>query len=291
MDVSVAVLAYNEERNIGRLLDSLLKQKLDIVNIKEIIIVSSGSTDNTDQIVRDYSSKHKKVRLITEKERRGKYAAINKVLPAAKSNIIVQVSADVLPKNNTIEELCKPLLDPAVGIVGGHPIPLNKKTCFMGFLVHFQWDLHHEICLLKPKFGEIIAFRKVFKQLPGNCVCDEENIASLINDRGFKLCYAPHAIVYNKGPENFTDFIIQRRKIYSGHLSLIRQKGFVPPTVKAVLVLKALLKVLPKYRKQALWILPAVFAETYGRLIGAYDYYVKRDKHVVWQVAESAKIK
>ncbi|MBU0666785.1 MAG: glycosyltransferase [Nanoarchaeota archaeon] len=46
MDVSIGVMAYNEEGNINSLLNALLKQKTKQAFIKEIIVVSSGSTDN-----------------------------------------------------------------------------------------------------------------------------------------------------------------------------------------------------------------------------------------------------
>jgi glycosyltransferase involved in cell wall biosynthesis len=51
---SVGVTAYNEEANIGRLLDALLAQHLRAVEISEIIVVASGCTDNTIPIVESY---------------------------------------------------------------------------------------------------------------------------------------------------------------------------------------------------------------------------------------------
>ena len=122
MDVSVGVFAYNEEKNIERLLAALQKQRLKTVNINEIIVVSSGSTDKTDEIVHNSSIKDNRIKLIIEKERKGKVSAINKFLKAAKSDVLVQISGDVLPKVNAVEELCKPLLDSSTGIVGAHPV-------------------------------------------------------------------------------------------------------------------------------------------------------------------------
>ena len=44
---SVGVTAYNEEANIGRLLEALLTQHTRDVEIVEIIVVASACTDNT----------------------------------------------------------------------------------------------------------------------------------------------------------------------------------------------------------------------------------------------------
>jgi len=290
MEVSVGVIAHNEERNIEPLLKALLNQELNQVKIKEIIVVSSGSTDKTNEIVGNFAKKHNKIRLIIQKERKGKYSAINHVLKTAKSDFIVQISADVLPDKRTFEALCKPLSDSSVGMVGGHSIPVNKPASFMGFLVNFEWQMHHELNLLRPKFGELIAFRKVFDYLPPNSV-DEEYIASIIRGKGFRMVYSPNAIVFNKGPEHFRDFVVQRRRIYSGHLFLRKKTRYSPSSMHTWLVLKAALNAIPKNKKQIHWVILAALAESYVRMLGFYDCYIKQRDSVIWDVAKTAKIK
>ena len=83
---SIGVIVYNEAANIGKLLNSLLTQKLNIVSIEEIIVVSSACTDGTDDIVRSFTEKYDKVKLITEAERGGKSSAINKFIKASKTD-------------------------------------------------------------------------------------------------------------------------------------------------------------------------------------------------------------
>ena len=81
MRVSVAVPAYNEERNIGLLIDSLRAQKTRRAEIVEIVVVASGCTDGTADIVRERQKRRgTPVRLIVEPTRRGKVAAINTYL-------------------------------------------------------------------------------------------------------------------------------------------------------------------------------------------------------------------
>ena len=59
IDVSIGIMAYNEERNIGKLLNILLNQRLKTTHISEIVVVSSGSTDKTDSIVKNAAKKNK----------------------------------------------------------------------------------------------------------------------------------------------------------------------------------------------------------------------------------------
>src|SRR3989344_3653596 len=147
MKVSIGVCAYNEEKNIKKLLTSLINQKTNKIKIDEIFVVSSACTDNTNNIVREYEKKDKRIKLIDQKEREGKSSAINLFLKNAKNEVLVLESGDTVPDKNTVEKLCLPFLDPIIGMTGTRPVPINKSNDFMGFVVNFFWELHHEIAL------------------------------------------------------------------------------------------------------------------------------------------------
>ena len=80
MDISIGIMAFNEEKNIGRLLKALLSQELKKVKIREIIVVSVGSTDKTNKIVEKFTKKNKVIKLVTGDKRRGKALAINEFI-------------------------------------------------------------------------------------------------------------------------------------------------------------------------------------------------------------------
>ena len=42
--------------------------------------------------------------------------------------------------------------------------------------------------------------------------------------------------------------------------------------------------------KFLIWTLCASFLEGYARFLGYYDLYIKKEKHYIWNIAESAKI-
>lgn len=282
--ISIGVMAYNEEKNIKALLERLLNQKLSHFFIKEIIVVSSACTDKTDEIVADLALKHPVVELIKEKERKGKYSSINIFLKKAKSKILVLESADTLPTENTIERLCLPLLNKRIGITGTHPIPKNKKNTFPGYIVNFEWQLLHQISFREPKFGEMMAFRKVLDKIPATAV-DEEEIVRIIKSKGYKGKYVPKAVVYNYGPETITDIIKQRRRTYAGHRAL-QKRGYKVPTIKNLNILKLVLKT---KNKKILWTFGAVIVETYARLLGFLDYSVFKKKHIIWDISKTTK--
>lgn len=95
----------------------------------------------------------------------------------------------------------------------------------VGLLSHLRLRMEHRLCLDIPRLGELIAFRKVFDQLPQDVAMDEAFVEALVIRRGMRVCYAPDAVVYNMGPETVSDFVKQRRRNYAGHLHLKDKYG------------------------------------------------------------------
>src|SRR6266576_3625440 len=77
LSCSIGVMAYNEERNIGRLLTALLAQQTDKCQIEEIIVLASGCTDRTVDIVHSFSMVNPRIKLVIQAQRQGKASAVN----------------------------------------------------------------------------------------------------------------------------------------------------------------------------------------------------------------------
>ena len=63
LEVSVVVIAFNEEKNISNILDSLVA--LDYSNF-EVLVVDGGSGDGTQEIVKKYTKKDKRIKLVVD---------------------------------------------------------------------------------------------------------------------------------------------------------------------------------------------------------------------------------
>lgn len=286
--ISMGICAYNEEKNIGKLLTVLLSQRTGQVDIDEIIVVSSGSTDRTDTIVEELSKKNKIV-LVKQRERAGKASAVNEFLKLAGNNILVLESADTIPERGSIERLCLPFRDNKIGMVGARPIPTNHEHTFMGYVDHLLWKLHHSLAQKNPKCGELIAFRKLFYKIATDTAVDEAWIEYEVTRRGYKVVYAADAIVYNKGPETIRDFLKQRRRITYGHIDLFKRTKYKVSSHSTSLLLSTIFQVFP-YGEPKKWLLffTAFALETVGRFLGHYDYYRKKG-HVVWEISQTTK--
>lgn len=288
--ISIGIFAYNEEKNIQQLLDSITQQKLKQTQITEILVISSGSTDQTNQILRKIAKKNKKLKLISQKKRLGKASAINLFLDCAKENIVITSSADILLSKNAIEEIIKPLNKANVGIVGSRPIPVNNPNTFFGFAAHLLWDLHHSISLRSPKMGEFIAFRKVFKKIPVLSGVDEANIEALIRGQGYKAIYQPRAVIYNKGAENQKDFITRRRYIYAGHLATKHEYSYEVSTLNGITIATLLIQNFQFSWRFILWTPAVICLELYSRFLGIVDYNKYKQKaQPIWKIAPTTK--
>src|SRR5918911_4570653 len=129
---SVGIMAYNEAANIATAIETILHQRLTVGRIAELIVVASGCTDATVPLVAAIARDDARVRLLVQDRREGKASAINLFLGAARSPLLLMVGADVLVKDGTLDALLRPFGDPSVGMVGGHPIPVNDEGTFLG---------------------------------------------------------------------------------------------------------------------------------------------------------------
>jgi len=286
---SIGIIVYNAAENIGKLLDALLSQELHHVQIKEIIVVSSACTDSTDNIVRKYESENKKIKLITELERRGKSSAINKFIAASKSNFLIIESGDTIPAKDTVEKLILPFKEPEIGMTGGRPKPENDPRTFIGYSVTLLWNLHHEMALISPKLGEMIAFRRIFEQIPNESAVDEASIEAIICGNGLKLKYIPDAIIHNKGPENIKDFIIQRRRIEAGHLWLKQMQKYSVSSQNSGLLLNLALKEIKRDPEKIFFMIGTAIIEIGSRFLGWFDFKIKKKNPFKWDIAGSTK--
>jgi glycosyltransferase involved in cell wall biosynthesis len=278
---SVGIMAYNEEANIAHAIASVLGQDTGCGNVSELIVVASGCTDGTVEVVAELARQDARIALVVQEERAGKASAINLFMKAAQSPVLLMVGADTVVAPGTVGHLLAHFTDPGVGMVGGHPVPVNDENTFLGHSVHLVWRLHDRIAKQTPKLGEIVAFRNVVGSIPDDTAVDEISIEAAITEQGYRLVYEPRAFVYNKGPTTVNDFLRQRRRIAAGHHWVAKQNGYQASTMSvghiAMIGLKSLV-----------WTAGAIGLEGTARGLGFYDFLRKRPHHI-WDSVTTTK--
>lgn len=231
MEITVGICAYNEAQIIERSVRSVYSQRLSGVAVKEVLVVSSGSTDNTDDIVRGLMNEFPSLRLLVQEKREGKNSAINCYLDNKTCPIVVMLNADnVFGTDDSLQKLVEPLFDEHVGITGGHPIPTNDRKSKIGFAVNLMWCIHHELALVHPKVGELVAFRDIGIRLPTDMQSDEDIFCMELEKAGYRCVYVPDCIVFNRGPETEEDFIKQRVRVNVGECTMKKKYNYDVPT-------------------------------------------------------------
>jgi cellulose synthase/poly-beta-1,6-N-acetylglucosamine synthase-like glycosyltransferase len=240
-------------------------------------------------IIQGYAARDPRIRLIVQEQREGKTSAINQFLQNAREEICVLESGDTIPRADSIENMVKLFADPQVGMTGAQKIPVNVPEHVVGYMSHLRLQMEHQLCLEIPRLGELIAFRKVFDRLPPDVAMDEAFVEALVIRRGLQVRYAPDAVVYNMGPETLGEFIMQRRRNYAGHLHLVRKYGYRVSSLETGRVLRIAGDEVAKALRLIVTLFSLAFVEAVARALGTYDYYVKGDKQVVWDIAWTTK--
>lgn len=286
---SVGVTAYNEEQNIGQLLTALQNQLLRSVQITEIIVVASGCTDRTEEIVLEHAREDPRIRLVTQAQREGKTSAVNLFLKEAQEDTCVIESGDTLPAEDCVEHLVRMFEDPQLGMTGAQKVAVNTPDHIVGYLSFLRLELEHELCLEIPRLGEMIAFRKVFDHIPRDIAMDEAFVEALVIDRGLQVRYAPDAVVYNTGPKTLSEFMRQRRRNHAGHLHLKRKYGYRVSSLNSRPVLKVAARMVWGAMRMVAVLAALAIIEAVARLLGSYDYYVRGNRYEKWPIAWTTK--
>lgn len=114
--ISVIISVFNEEGVIREKLENTL-MLLYPAELLEIIIVSDGSTDRTNQIVTSFADP--RIKLAAFSERKGKTACLNQVIPDAKGEILVFTDANSMFPVDALLNFSRNFACEEIGLVTG----------------------------------------------------------------------------------------------------------------------------------------------------------------------------
>ncbi|MGA7792916.1 MAG: glycosyltransferase family 2 protein [Candidatus Acidiferrales bacterium] len=114
--VSILIAAFNEEVSIQNKLEQTLALDYPADRI-EIIVLSDGSTDRTDEIVRRFSDP--RVRLLRVPDRKGKTYVQNLGVDVARGEVLIFSDATTVYDSLALQYLACNFADPRVGAASG----------------------------------------------------------------------------------------------------------------------------------------------------------------------------
>lgn len=198
-DVTIVIAAYNEEKYIG----NTLANKLSLEYPKEkvgIIVVSDGSTDRTDVIVKEFEGEG--VRLLRQEPRGGKTSALNLAIREAGGEIIVFSDANSLYATDALRHLTANFADDAVGYVTGKLIYGNADGSATGDGCSRYMRYENNLREAETRIGSIVgvnggidAVRKRLYEPMSPDQIPDFILPLKIVEKGFRVVYEPAAIL------------------------------------------------------------------------------------------------
>jgi cellulose synthase/poly-beta-1,6-N-acetylglucosamine synthase-like glycosyltransferase len=121
--VTVTLPVYNAVSTVRTTLERLLAVDYPRDRL-QLLVLSDASNDGTDEIVREFVVRG--VELLRAPIRRGKTAAENGAVAAARGEIIVNIDATVTVPTKSLKELIRAFGDPTVGVASGRDLSVDS---------------------------------------------------------------------------------------------------------------------------------------------------------------------
>ncbi len=206
--VSIIIACHNEVGFIRQKLESFLAED-EWIPSSEIIVVSNGSTDGTNEVLAAYSA-NPDVHIIIEKYRISKILAVNKAVKLARHEMLIFSDCRQQMEKGSVKSLLMNFNDPEVGTVTSKLLDAGShgKRSFRTFL-NFMAECDGKYGSALNVFGALYAQRKsVFRQIPAQLLFDDLFVIVSTILQGKRLIMDQQAIIYDVP---FNEYYLENR--------------------------------------------------------------------------------
>ena len=226
--VSIVMVVRNEERLIAGKLDNLLGLDYPEQQI-EMVVVSDGSTDHTEGILREYA-RNPRVQVLMNQLSRGKASGLNDALTVAHGEIVVFTDVRQKIETGSLQVLLNNFADPQVGCVSGELMlgdpEAGEKNRGMGL----YWRIEKVVRELESASGSVVgatgAFygvrRDLLQPIPADTLLDDVYIPMQVVQAGKRVIFEPRARAWDL-PDLGTEREFARKvRTLSGNYQLLQ---------------------------------------------------------------------
>lgn len=207
--VSVILAVHNGEAMVRRKIETLLALEFP-KHLMQIIVVSDGSTDRTESIVREFENQG--VTLLVA-PRGGKAAALNSGMAAATGDILFFTDVRQMLEPGCLRHLVANFADDSVGAVTGELHLLRGDGGEQADMdLYWRYEIrartkHSEIDSLFNTTGCIYAIRRSLADaLPPDTLTDDAVLPLRAFFRGYRVVFDPAAIAFDYPAVSGTEF-------------------------------------------------------------------------------------
>lgn len=228
--VTFLVAAYNEEQWIAEKLKNTLA--LDYPpELLQLLFVTDGSTDRTPEILRELSRQSIiPLRVYHEAARRGKIAAVHRVMPEVHTPIVIFSDANTLLNREAIRNIVRHYQDAQTGGVAGEKRILQAgaeeaSSAGEGFYWRYEsqlkaWDAQYYSVV--GAAGELFSIRTgLYEQIPTDTIIEDFYLTLRIAQRGYRIAYDAEAYAQETASASVPEELKRKIRIAAGGLQAI----------------------------------------------------------------------
>ncbi|MAF78747.1 MAG: glycosyl transferase family 2 [Halobacteriovoraceae bacterium] len=225
-EVCFMIAAFNEEAFMAKKLRNTLGLDYPKDLIK-IVVVSDGSTDQTDEIVRGFENEG--IELVRVEGRVGKTEARNQAIKERTEDIIIFSDATAIYEKDAVRKLVRNFADETIGMVSGKLSYFDQTSSHMGRATKLYWSYEQlikksqsRLRTLTGAVGCINAFRReLYYHLPAN-VIEDFTFPIMVVAQGKRVIFEPEAIAYERTTQNSSQEFKMRLRVIRGGMTGFR---------------------------------------------------------------------
>jgi len=228
--LSIVVAAHNEKAVIRAKVENSLT--LDFGETDwELIIVSDGSDDGTNEILATFDHRHERLKIITYHPRQGKANALNVGLAAAIGDVIVFSDANVILEKMALGPLLAPFADPQVGAVCGRVLVKAEGDEIAGESLYMLYEggLQRAESVLSSMVGADGALfalrRECCRPLSAGTILDDFALSMEAPLTGKRIVYANDAKAVEEVIASAADEFRRKVRIVAGGFQYLAAEG------------------------------------------------------------------
>lgn len=225
---SIIIPVHNEQQRIAAKLEDCLKLVYPRDRL-EIIVVSDGSIDRTEEIVRSFVAADPRIRWLQSSSRVGKSGAQNLAVAQAHGDLLLFTDANTILPPGVLRVMADGFADPGVGmVVGTVRLGTPKDAIEKGQGFYWRYELflrsaESQLGILATGSGQaLLVRRELFRALP-TCYGDDCIMPLDVRLQGYRVVQNPDPIVFDTMPHSIEGELRARIRMtarnWSGTLS------------------------------------------------------------------------
>jgi len=296
--LAVGIPAYNEERNIGKLIQQVLQQKIDSrFSLESITVLCDGCNDRTEAVASKFLKKDDRLRILNDGKRLGLSKRLTQLYHSTKQEVLITFDADTaLGSKNVITELALNFIEPSVGLVGGNDTPSQPRNAIQKIgaaWVEAWYEMRRNISggdTVHNHKGCVSAGRTSFLKtvsIPSTIHSSDDFVYFSCKQKGLKFRFAEKAVVYYSIPDNVREYFIQSIRFLNIKKGIITHFGEQAAILYTIPKWNKVRGLIITFMRKPFYILAAIALQMYMRI--NRRKFIEDYTGVSWQVITSSK--